>query len=109
VHKRYGDSFEATDLAEILAGHGVGRLVVAGAQTDACIRATIHGAFVRGYDVTLVGDGHTTDDRTGYGGPPAEQVIALTNLYWRYTAAPGRTAEVVPAAEVSFAPSPAAG
>ena len=109
VHKRYGDSFEATDLAEILAGHGVGRLVAVGAQTDACIRATIHGAFVRGYDVTLVGDAHTTDDRTGYGGPPAEQVIALTNLYWSYTAAPGRTAEVVPAAEVSFAPSPAAG
>ena len=64
VHKLYGDSFEATDLAEILAGRGVGRLVVAGAQTDACIRATIHGAFVRGYDVTLVSDAHTTDDRS---------------------------------------------
>ena len=104
VHKIYGDSFEATDLAEILAGYRVGRLVVAGAQSDACIRATIHGAFVRGYDVSLVSDAHTTDDRTGYGGPPAGQVIALTNLYWSYQAAPGRTAEVVTAAEVSFTP-----
>ncbi|HXT92223.1 MAG TPA: isochorismatase family protein, partial [Trebonia sp.] len=60
VHKTYGDSFEATDLGEILAGRGVGRLVVTGAQSDACIRATIHGAFVRGYDVTLVSDAHTT-------------------------------------------------
>ncbi|HEY1666586.1 MAG TPA: cysteine hydrolase family protein [Trebonia sp.] len=104
VHKLYGDSFEATDLAEILAGHGIGRLVVAGAQTDACIRATIHGAFVRGYDVTLVSDAHTTDDRSAYGGPPAGQIIALTNLYWSYQSAPGRTAEVVPAAEVAFTP-----
>ena len=105
VHKTYGDSFEATDLAEILAGRGAGRLVVAGAQTDACIRATIHGAFARGYDVTLVSDAHTTVDRTEYGGPPAGQIVALTNLYWTHTFAPGRTAEVVPAAEVSFAPA----
>ena len=105
VHKVYGDSFEATGLEEILAGRGAGRLVVAGAQTDACIRATIHGAFARGYDVTLVSDAHTTVDRTDYGGPPAGQIVALTNLYWTYTFAPGRTAEVVPAAEVSFAPA----
>jgi nicotinamidase-related amidase len=103
VHKVYGDAFEATGLEEILAGREVGRLVVAGAQSDACIRATIHGALVRGYDVTLVSDAHTTDDRTAYGGPPAGQVIALTNLYWTYTFAPGRTAEAVPAAQVSFA------
>ena len=36
VHKRYGDSFEDTDLEEVLAGLGVGRLVVSGAQSDAC-------------------------------------------------------------------------
>src|SRR5262245_10356203 len=45
VHKSYGDSFEDTDLEDRLAELGVGRLVVAGAQTDACIRCTIHGAF----------------------------------------------------------------
>jgi nicotinamidase-related amidase len=38
VLKNYGDSFEATDLESLLAGLGVGRLVVVGAQTDACIR-----------------------------------------------------------------------
>lgn len=53
VEKHYGDSFEATTLETVLSGLGVGRLVVAGAQTDACIRSTIHGAFARGYDVTL--------------------------------------------------------
>ena len=45
VHKRYGDAFEDTTLESELAQRGVGRLVVAGAETDACIRSTIHGAF----------------------------------------------------------------
>ena len=58
----YGDSFEDTNLESLLADRGVGRVVITGAQTDACIRSTLHGAFVRGYDVTLVGDAHTTED-----------------------------------------------
>lgn len=102
VHKRYGDSFEATDLEEVLTERGVGHLIVTGAQTDACIRSTLHGAFTRGYDVTLVGDAHTTEDLTEYGAPAPEQVIAHTNLYWKYQTAPGRTAGTVGTAEVTF-------
>jgi nicotinamidase-related amidase len=103
VHKTYGDSFEGTDLEALLAERGVGRLIVTGAQTDACIRATLHGAFVRGYDVTLVGDAHTTEDLSEYGAPPPGQVIAHTNLYWQDESAPGRSAGTVVSAEVSFA------
>lgn len=102
VAKRYGDSFEDTDLESVLADLGVGRLVVAGAQSDACVRSTLHGAFVRGYDTTLVSDAHTTEDLSAWGAPPPEQVIAHTNLYWRYQTAPGRTAAVVPTAEIAF-------
>jgi len=102
VHKKFGDSFEETDLEEVLAGARVGRLVVTGAQTDACIRSTIHGAFARGYDVTLVGDAHTTDDHSAWGAPPPDKVIAHTNLYWRYQAAPGRTAGVTETKDVTF-------
>ena len=102
VHKRFGDSFEGTDLEEVLARDQVGRLVVTGAQTDACIRSTIHGAFARGYDVTLVGDAHTTEDQSEWGAPPPDQVIAHTNLYWQYQAAPGRTAGVTITEDVSF-------
>ena len=72
---------------------GVGRLIVAGAQTDACIRSTLHGAFVRGYDATLVGDAHTTEDLSEYGRTAADKVIAHTNLYWSWQDAPGRTAD----------------
>lgn len=102
VHKRYGDSFEATDLEDRLAERRVGRLVVAGAQTDACIRSTLHGAFVRGYDVTLVSDAHTTEDQSAWGAPPPEQVIAHTNLYWKYQDAPGRRAGAVATSDVAF-------
>ena len=83
VQKRYGDSFEETDLESLLAERGVGRLVVAGAQTDACIRSTLHGAITRGYDATLVGDAHTTEDLSEYGAPAPDKVIAHTNLYWK--------------------------
>jgi len=102
VPKRYPDSFEDTSLEDVLAEARVGRLVVVGASTDACIRSTIHGAFVRGYDVTLVGDAHTTSDLSRWGAPPPEQVIAHTNLYWKYHEAPGRTAEVAETKEVTF-------
>jgi nicotinamidase-related amidase len=102
VHKHYGDSFEDTILEAELEQRGVGRLVVTGAQTDACIRATIHGAFTRGYDTILVGDAHTTEDYSEYGLPPADKVIAHTNMYWSEQAAPGRQAGVVETAEVTF-------
>jgi nicotinamidase-related amidase len=103
VHKTYGDSFEDTDLEDVLARAGVGSLVVSGAESDACIRSTIHGAFVRGYDVTLVGDAHTTTDLSDWGAPPPDQVIAHTNLYWTDQRAPGRTAGVTQTTDVSFA------
>lgn len=102
VHKAHGDAFEATDLAEVLAARGIGRLVVTGAQTEACIRSTTHGAFARGYDVTLVGDAHTTEDRSQYGAPKPSEVIAHANLCWRFQTAPGRTAAVVNAEDLDL-------
>jgi nicotinamidase-related amidase len=102
VEKHYGDSFEDTTLETVLSGLGVGRLVVVGAQTDACVRSTLHGALVRGYDATLVSDAHTTEDQTAWGAPPPDQVIAHTNLYWTYQAAPGRTAGTVQTKDVDF-------
>ncbi|WP_410661193.1 cysteine hydrolase family protein [Amycolatopsis sp. lyj-112] len=103
VGKSYGDSFEDTDLEKVLAERGVGRLVVVGAETDACIRSTLHGALVRGYDATLVGDAHTTVDKTEWGAPSPDQVIAHTNLYWRYQNAPGRKGGTVTTEDVDFA------
>jgi len=102
VHKLYGDSFEATDLEAALAAAKVGHLVVVGAQTDACIRSTIHGAFTRGYDVTLVSDAHTTEDMSEWGAPPPDVIIKHTNMYWGFQSAPGRTARVLETSAVRF-------
>jgi nicotinamidase-related amidase len=102
VHKRYGDSFDDTDLEAVLAERKVGRLVVAGAQTDECIRSTLHGAIVRGYDATLVSDAHTTEDLSPWGAPPPDKVIAHTNLYWENHTAPGRQAGTVSTGSVDF-------
>lgn len=103
IHKHYGDSFEETDLESLLAEHKIGRLVVTGAQTDACVRSTLHGALVRGYDTTLVEDAHTTEDMREWGSPigPGE-AIAYTNLYWKFSAAPDRAGSTAPTAEVDF-------
>jgi nicotinamidase-related amidase len=102
VEKSYGDAFEDTTLEALLAERGVGRVFVAGAQTDACIRSTLHGALARGYDVTLVSDAHTTEDQSAWGAPPPGQVITHTNLYWTFQTAPGRTAGTVKAKDVDF-------
>jgi nicotinamidase-related amidase len=102
VEKSYADPFEDTVLEGVLSDLGVGHLVVVGAQTDECIRSTLHGALVRGYDATLVSDAHTTEDQTAWGAPPPDQVIAHTNLYWTYHTAPGRKAGTVETKDVDF-------
>lgn len=102
VEKSYRDSFESTNLENVLSGYRIGRLIVVGAQTDFCIRSTLHGALVRGYDATLVSDAHTTEDRSTWGAPPPEKVIAHTNLYWGSQTAPGRKAGTIVTRDVDF-------
>ena len=106
VRKGYADAFEETGLEAVLAGLRVGRLVVCGAQTDECIRSTLHGALVRGYDAQLVEDAHTTEDLSAYGAPTPDLVIAHTNLYWSGHRAPGRTAGTVTTAEPHLTAKP---
>lgn len=102
IDKIYPDSFENTSLESVLAELEVGKLVIAGAQTDECIRSTLHGAIARGYDATLVSDAHTTEDQSPWGAPTPDKVIAHTNLYWENHQAPGRTAGTVTTEEVEF-------
>ncbi len=107
VQKRYGDSFEDTELADLLEGLGVGHLVVAGAQTDACIRSTIHGAVTRGYDVTLVSDCHTTGEFppefTGGEHISARTKINFTNSYAQWgLQTPRASGTTKTAAEIAF-------
>ncbi|CAB3809940.1 cysteine hydrolase family protein [Paraburkholderia caffeinilytica] len=102
VEKSYRDAFEGTDLEEVLSSLGVGKLIVTGAQTDMCVRSTLHGALARGYDAILVSDAHTTDDMTERGAPPPDAVIRHTNLYWSNQRAPGRWGGVIESKDVDF-------
>lgn len=101
VHKSYNDAFEETTLEAELASRGIARLVVVGAQTEWCIRSTLHGAIARGYDAILVSDAHTTEDMSA--SIPATSVIEMTNRYWKWHSAPGREAGVESSAEVLLA------
>jgi nicotinamidase-related amidase len=103
VEKCYRNAFEDTNLEQVLSSLGVGKLIVTGAQTDMCIRSTLHGAMVRGYDATLVSDAHTTEDLTSRGAPPPDAVIRHTNLYWANQKAPGRSGGVIESGDVDFA------
>jgi nicotinamidase-related amidase len=103
VPKEYPDSFEDTTLESVLDRLGVGHLVITGAQTDECVRSTLHGAITRGYDALLVEDAHTTEDQSEYGAPTPDKVIRHTNLYWTYHRAPGRSAGTISTADLDFA------
>ena len=85
VDKNLGDAFEGTALADVLTERGITRLYVTGAQTDFCVRSTLHGAIARGFDAVLVRDCHTTDDRDlGSTRIMASDVVAHTNFYWQW-------------------------
>jgi nicotinamidase-related amidase len=105
VEKSYRDAFEGTDLEQVLSRLGVGKLIVTGAQTDMCVRSTLHGALARGYDATLVSDAHTTEDMTQRGAPPPDAVIRHTNFYWSTQRAPGRLGGIMESKNVDFARS----
>ena len=99
VAKRHRDSFAATELATTLDGFGAHRLVVTGAQSDFCVQTTALSALFHGYDVTLVGDAHTTGPAGLPGGEvSADSVIELINSRFATLRQPGRRVEVVPAA-----------
>ena len=95
VGKLYRNSFEATNLEDILAALNVGELVVCGSQTNNCVRHTIHGALDRGYDVTLVEDAHTTSDfQWDHGRISAQQIIDEQNANCSGLRLPGRNCDI---------------
>ena len=105
VFKRFASSFEDTPLEAELARLGATRLVLAGAQTNWCIRATAYGALDRGYDLTLVRDAHTTDPADLGNGRviPAESFVDDLNLAMTWLAYPGRKPTTAQAAALDFA------
>ena len=105
IEKRFNSSFEETVLEETLAGHGATRVVLAGAATNWCIRATAYGALERGYDLTLIKDAHTTETMTFEDGATvrAEDAVRELNAVMTWVNYPGRENGVAAAGEIDFA------
>ena len=103
IHKLWRSSFEETDLEDVLEELKVGHLIVTGAQTNYCVRHTIHAAIERGLDVTLVGDAHTTMDESWNGEPiPAEYIVAELNRSCQNYDLPDSRVDVVETEKVRF-------
>jgi nicotinamidase-related amidase len=105
IHKQFNSSFEQTKLESELATLGATHIVLAGAATNWCIRATAYGALERGYDLTLVNDAHTTETMKLDNGATiaAADVIEELNIAMTWLAYPGRTNGTACAEDVSFA------
>ena len=90
VSKTFYDAFAGTPLRALLEERGVRRLVIAGAQSDFCIRTTAQRAAVEGYTVMLASDAHTTA-AAKFGGVSlgGEQIVAHTNGYFAGLHYPG--------------------
>lgn len=104
IHKRYNSSFADTDLEARLRALNVGRIVLAGAATNWCIRATAYGAVERGFDLTLVGDAHSTESITLEDGSviAAASMIADLNVVFEWLLAPGVETEVRDTGSIVF-------
>ena len=105
ICKRFESSFEGTALEENLARLGATHIVLAGAQTNWCIRATAYAALDRGYDLTLLNDAHTTGGIELGNGMKVEApgIVTDLNVTMNWVSYPGRKNGTATAEEVDFA------
>jgi len=104
IPKQFNSSFEQTTLDDELARLGATHIVLAGAATNWCIRATAYGALERGYDLTLIQDAHTTGSMQLEGGMRIEaaQVVQELNIAMTWLSYPGRRNGTATAEAVDF-------
>jgi len=99
VRKRAANAFYRTPLHQDLQDRGVMRLVVTGVATDICVDTTCRAATSLDYDVTLVGDAHTTWDHDDL---LAAQIVAHHNATLPYSGTPDHPITVVSTGAIAF-------
>ena len=94
-----------------MARAGATHIVLAGAATNWCIRATAHGALDRGYDLTLIRDAHTTKSIQRKNGSiiEASGIGDELNVVMTWLSFPERKNGTAAAEEVDFGVVPAGG
>ena len=76
IVKRQCGAFHDTDLEERLRAQNIRHLVVGGMMSQYCVDTAVRSAFERGYEVTLIEDGHTCFDTPDL---TAAQIVAHEN------------------------------
>ena len=76
IQKNEPSAFGNTNILQVLREKGIENLIVAGLQTEMCVKANCLSAVKHEYDVTLVSDAHSTFDGDS---ETAEQVIQRHN------------------------------
>lgn len=104
VGKRFNSAFEETTLETELARLGATHVVLAGAETNWCIRATAYGALERGYDLTLVEDAHSAAPIAFQDGRRVETagIVDDLNVVMAWVSYPGRVNGTATAEAVDF-------
>lgn len=105
VHKQFNSSFEQTPLEAELAARGVSHIVLAGALSNWCIRATAYAALERGHDLTLINDAHTANTMRLESGTviDAAHIVQELNAVVQRLSYPGRKSRTASAQAVDFA------
>jgi len=104
IAKEYNSAFEETTLDAELEKLGAAHIVLGGAASNWCIRATAYGALGRGYDLTLISDAHTTHSLETQEGEliPAAHIIEELNTIIEWLRYPGVTSGVIRTESLSF-------
>ncbi|HVQ71811.1 MAG TPA: isochorismatase family protein [Bradyrhizobium sp.] len=77
VQKTLNDPFAGTDLSARLQAIAPDRILITGWATDLCVDATVRSAVSNHYNVVVVTDGHTLNDR-----PHLDAASVIRHHHW---------------------------
>ncbi|MFG2091680.1 cysteine hydrolase family protein [Spirillospora sp. NPDC048824] len=83
IGKKSTDSFHLSALHDELQRRSITRLYVTGCLTELCVDTTCRRAITLGYEVLLIGDGHTTFDVPVCDVSPAARILLTNDVMYR--------------------------
>lgn len=104
IEKFFNSAYERTTLNALIKQLDLSKIVLVGAATNWCIRATVYATLERGYDLCLISDAHTTES-LDYGNGhviEAKDIILELNTTVKWLEYPDRVNEIKSAEAFEF-------